>query len=131
MATITKTAKQAEIIRTALVTDKLPTALRPSLNSYATTQNFPHNEDFVKTIVALRPEWLPTRSTEIKGSFATNKKALLLMAAAGWNKPHAKTKVGTALINYCSTKHKNHDAVFAATIKALRPDWFGGERVLP
>jgi len=128
----TKLVKQANILRAALAKEEeLSYRAHNSLNSYATASSFERNKDFVRTIMAIRPEWLPIRSKVVKGSFRTNKRALLLMASAGWDRPKRTTKIGSALGNYCCPNHQNYDADFAQSIYDIRPDWFGGERVLP
>lgn len=82
-----------------------------------------YDDEFTKLILILAPTW-STRSSQRFGDAATNKKAILMAADAGWTKPSRSTRMGQVLSTYTSINHKNYDGLFVARLMKRRPDWF-------
>lgn len=82
-----------------------------------------YDGEFAKLIMVLAPDW-SLRSRKRVGDAASNKKAILLAAAAGWDKPSRRTKMGQVLSTYVSRNHESYDGIFLLRLMAARPDWF-------
>ena len=82
-----------------------------------------YDAEFAKLTMILAPEW-SLRSRKRVGDAATNKKAILMAASAGWDKPSRRTKMGQVLSTYVSRNHESYDGSFLLRLMASRPDWF-------
>lgn len=96
-----------------------------TLSDYTSPANRSYNPDFHREMKEIRPDWF-TSQTERAGQ---KKKELLRMARAGEPRPsHDKTRLGQALSNYTRKSSHVYDPHFDREIRALRPDWFQGQR---
>lgn len=92
------------------ILDVLHRAINPKSYGYAL--------GFVKRMTEEHPDWIATQFEKAK----SKKEELIELARSGAPKPPRYSRLGTALSDYLYGHSR--DDIFAATIKALRPDWF-------
>jgi hypothetical protein len=86
----------------------------------------PDNVDFRAEIDKIRPEWLNRRITAV----IRKKEEILSLARSGAKRPNWKSdnqeekKMGGNIRNYVNRTSQSYDPIFAAKLRAIRPDWF-------
>jgi len=88
--------------------------------SYISLNKECYDEEFVKELKKIRPDWLIT-PFDIASQ---NKKELLKMAKSGEIKPVVKKHpLGCVFREYISFKSQSYDEEFTKELKKIRPDW--------
>lgn len=96
-----------------------------SLSKYTSKKNSAYDAALDKQLRKLRPDWFPRT-----GWKATENKALILREAKkGTDRTDLPYAVNMGLGKYASDISPSFDPMFAREIRALRPDWFNGERI--
>lgn len=121
---VDQTANRTELLRMARAGEPRPKQ-STRVGRYLSQMSCPAvksywDEDFYNTLRLMRPDWFKKARKRV----VENKADLFELAEMGAEKPHMKTKLGTALHHYCHPKSATYDPEFRQRITELRPDWF-------